>query len=211
MSEINFNDDHDLFLGYVEPGFSTPACYRSRSHNSKNVMLKKNSQDLFFGNKNKTSCPRRQSVLRHSSRPPWNSPDVMDVEEEGEQQLQEQEEIPTTRTTTSPPPPPSPSRRRICFVSVDNFQPTPIFGINFPEMAPITKHFPLQKKHASATKRLKRSLIFNDLDAEGNDDPDTKGNNEGSFPRAMLTMKRTRYHDHYRHGLLLGETSFVEY
>ena len=211
-----FDEDHHPFLGYVEPGFSTPARSRSRTQN-KNIMMK-NYQDLFFGTITKTTCPRRQSVLRYSSRPPWNSPDVMDVEEE-HQQLQEEElgesskltTITSPTTATSPPPPPSPSRRRICLVSLENFQPTPIFGVNFP-MGPTTENFLLKKKHhTTPTKRLKRSF-FDDLDVEEeSDDPDTTSNYKDSFPCSLLTMKRTRYHDHYHHGLLLGETSFVEY
>jgi hypothetical protein len=72
-----------------------------------------------------------------------------------------------------PPPPPSPSRR-ICFVSLENFKPTPIFGDDFPAVNP-------QKSWNQ--NRLKRII-------------DENGEEEQSiyYDPPKLTMKRARYY-----------------
>jgi len=183
-------------LVYIELGFRTPT-----STTTTKIFCKPH---------------RRQSVLIDSTqRPAWNSPDAMDVEWEdndvnnndidvlSQHHLRhDQEETVTTRMALSlpqrePPPPPSPSRR-ICFVSLDNFTPTPVFGVNFPALSPPSRSKEKNKKipfHQS--KRLKLCLL----------DDDDDENNNSTMVRPKLTMKRTRYQEARLEGK--GSTSFI--
>jgi len=184
-------------LGYIESGFWTPT-----STTTTKILNKPH---------------RRQSVLIDSTqRPAWNSPDVMDVEWKDSDDVNkndidvlsqhhlrhDQEETVTTRMVLSlpqrdPPPPPSPSRR-ICFVSLDNFTPTPVFGVNFRALSPPSRPKEQNQKNPfHQSKRLKLCPL--DVDDDDGHDENNK--------RPKLTMKRTRYQEALLEGK--GSTSFI--
>lgn len=108
---------------------------------------------------------RRMSVLR-CSRPPWESLN----------HTQERDDFNNENNMAGPPPPPSPSRRS-CFVSLENFAPTPTLGEHFPHGDPDCQD------DEDGLKSSKRIYMDSFLD-------------EGPMlKRPKLAMKRTQYRE----------------